>query len=88
VFAEELHVTDGLFVFNNVAHLLDPLTVRLERIHSITTELRQGVYSPMPAMPYAFFVNQVLVSPFSETKDSLWQMLHFLYACVVAEFES
>ena len=82
VFAEELHVQDVLFVLNTLGSAL-----RLERISSITSELRQGVYSPMPSEPHAFFVNHVLVSPFSETKDPFWHMLHYAYACVVAELE-
>jgi hypothetical protein len=82
VFAEELRVGDGLLVHGEGG---TTTSFRLERIQNLTSVVLQGVYSPMPATPHAFFVNQVLVSPFSETKQLWGHWLHYWYSCMVAE---
>jgi hypothetical protein len=82
VFAEELGLGDILLVSRG--EVLAP-NFQLERIQNLTNVVLQGVYSPMPATPYAFFVNQVLVSPFSEMKQWWGHWLHHWYACMVAE---
>lgn len=78
VFAEELVIGDFLLLLQN--NTLVP-----EKIENIENVMRVGIYSPFPADGNAFFVNNILVSPYSAVNLPVLNYFHFLYAHAIAK---
>ena len=79
VFSSDLRVGDELFVFDP-----ETKTLNTEEILSIKNVVRVGIYSPMPAQGHNFFVNNVLVSPFSTVNVPALNAIHYVYAQIVS----
>lgn len=81
VFSNTLTVGDSLFVFNS-----DTQTLSTEIVGSIETVIMKGIYSPMPESGQKFFVNNVLVSPYSTVNMPILNEAHRTYAKIVSVF--
>ncbi len=79
VFSGTLVIGDFLCVFRP-----DTQTLELEQIVSINNVTRVGIYSPMPECGEKFFVNNVLVSPYSYIDMPILNSVHYAYAKVVS----
>ena len=78
-YVSELHVGDILYVLNPSTRMIFS-----EKIQSIDEIVQNGFYSPMPKDGIDFFVNNVLVSPFSSYKGSTIHTFHYMYAYLVS----
>lgn len=88
VFSHSLTVGDSLFVHQSSKLIgeTNKLEIRQEKIVAINNVVRTGIYSPMPKHGSKFFVNNVLVSPFSSTDFFLLNSLHYTYAWLISHF--
>jgi hypothetical protein len=80
-FSESLNTDDFLYVFDSYTN-----TLGVEKIADIRSVTRMGIYSPMTESGDDFFVNNVLVSPFSTFNQPILNSVHYMYAAVVSYF--
>jgi len=79
MFAKEMIIGDTVVTFDGQIQSYDYIT-------SIRRVLRTGVYAPMTEDGMPFFVNGILVSPFSSTMNSFKQMVYYYYSVYGATF--
>jgi hypothetical protein len=79
VFSEDLKIGDFLYVLNPITKILG-----IEKIVNIQNITLKGIYSPMTESGSDFFVNNILVSPFSTVNQPILNTLHYIYAMIAS----
>ena len=79
VFSEDLQIGDFLYVLNP-----NTRTIEIEKITDIRNITLKGIYSPMTEYGHDFFVNNILVSPFSTVNQPILNTFHYVYAVMVS----
>lgn len=79
VFANEVEIGDYMFVIDrDIGNLIT------EKIVSLKNIVKTGIFSPVPENGHDFFVNNVLVSPYSYTNTPFFNSIHYAYAWMVS----